>query len=319
MADLPGRLLDATAHFLPAARPDWGRAMRAELAALEGRGERWRFAGGCMRAAITQFRLLRAAVHLAVVLGALGTVLAWAATIGFRPLVWPLDAVVSVLAVVCWQARRAAMLGPLGNGAIAWLLRAAGYLLAGGIAAVCVSHARATTGSESENGVGLLVGGVVVVAYALGLVLVCARSGRATAQLRLTAVGCGAVAALTWLLGAVFVPPIPASTWWALALTGTAAIAALSMNLGTPRRALLAALLSGAITLALVFCAVVLLAQYGPDAVIPAITPQALPADRIAESRIEIVDPYILVLVLGGLVATALGAAAVITRRPRPA
>jgi hypothetical protein len=129
--DLPGRLLDAVTRPLPHSRENWGRAMRAEMAALDARGERWRFAAGCLRVAVTQLHLLRAALHLAVVLGALGTVFA-----------------------------------------------------------------------------------------------------------------------------------------------------------------------------------------YGPDAVIPAITPDALPADRVADSRIEIVDPYVLVLVLGGLAATALAVATVSTRRP---
>jgi hypothetical protein len=216
---------------------------------------------------------------------------------------------VSVLAVVCWQARRAAMLGPLGDGAIAWLLRGGGYLLAGGIAAVCLLHAHPTT---DDAGIGLLVGGVVVAAYALGLVLVCARSTHATTRLRLTAVGCGAVAALTWLLAVVIAPPIPASAGWALGLTATAAVAAFSMNLGTARRALQAGLLSAAVTLAVVFCAVVLLASYGPDSVIPALTPYALPADRVS----EVIDPYVLVLVLGGLVATALAATS-LSRRHR--
>ncbi|MEV6847263.1 hypothetical protein [Actinoplanes sp. NPDC051411] len=317
--DLPGRLLDAVTNFLPRGREQWGRAMRAEMAALDARGERWRFAGGCLRVAVTQFHLLRATLHLAVVLGALGTVFAWAATIDYRPLAWPLDAMVSVLAVVCWQARRTAMLGPVGDGATAGLLRGGGYLLAGAIAALCLLHARPATGSEAESGIGLLVAGVIVAAYALGLVLVCARSAAATTRLRLTAVGCGTVAALTWLLAVTAVPPIPASTGSALALTATAAFAALSMNLGTARRALLAALLSGAVTLALIFCAVVLLARYGPDALIPALTPHALPANRVAESRIEIIDPYVLVFVLGGLAATALGAAAVSTRRPTTA
>jgi hypothetical protein len=307
MTDLPSLMLSSATRLLPAGRQDWGRAMQAELTAVEGRGERWRFAVGSLRAS-----LLRAAVHVALVLGALGTVFAWAATIDYRPLTWPLDVAASVLAVACWQARRAAMLGPLGDGAVAWLLRAGGYLLAAGIVTVSVLHNRLATD------VGVLVVGVVVAAYALGLVVVCAPPTPATTRLRLTAAGCGVVAALTWLLAVVLVPPVPASTGWALALTVIASTAALAMNSGTVRRALLAALLTAAVTLALIFCAVVLLAHYGPDAVIPPLTPHALPADRVAESRIEIVDPYVLVLVLGGLAATALAAVATAPSRRSP-
>jgi hypothetical protein len=316
MSDLPSRLLDATVRLAPAGRRDWARAMRAELAAVEARRDRRSFAIGCLRTAAGQFQVWRAALHLTVVLGALATVFAWSSTIDYRPLAWPLDAVVSVLAVVCWQARRAAMLGPSGDGGVAWLLRAGGYVLAGGIAALCLLHANPANDSEVESGIGVLLCGVVVAAYALGLVVVCARRSPATTRNLLTAVGCGVVAGLTWLLAVAIAPPIPASTGWGLALAATASVAAMAMNLGTARRALLAAMLAAAVSLALIFCAVALLASYGPDALIPPITPDALLADRVTESRIEIIDPYVLVLALGGLAATVLGAAAVTFRRP---
>ena len=69
------------------------------------------------------------------------------------------------------------------------------------------------------------------------------------------------------------------------------------------------------ITLALIFAGVVVLAHWGPDSLIPNITPHALPGSRIAESRIEIVDPYVGVLVLSGLMATVLSLVAVVTRQ----
>jgi hypothetical protein len=315
MTDLPGRLLGTTLRLLPAGHRDWGTAMQAELTAVEGRRDRWSFARGCLRTLATQFHLLRAAVHLAVVLVTLGTVFVWAATMDYRPLAWPLDVVVSALAAVCWQARRSAMLGPVGDGTMARLLRAGGYLLAGAIAALGLLHAHPGTAAEAEAGIGPLVAGVSVACYVLGLVLVCARQSAATTRTLLTASGCGVIAALTWLLAVAVAPPIPPSTGWALAVTAIASLAALAVNSGTTGRALLAALLAGSIALALIFFAVGLLASFGPDAVIPAITPHALPPDRVAESRIEIVDPYMLVLVLGALAAAALSVAAVTTRR----
>jgi hypothetical protein len=319
MTDLPGRLLTAAARFLPPGRFEWGRAMVAELAAVEGRRERWRFTLGCLRTAAGQLHVLRAAVHLAVVLGALGAVFAWSSTIGYRPLAWPLDLVASALAVACWQARRASMLGPLGDGATAWLLRLGGYLLAAGVAATAVLHAHPATPAEAESGVGPLVTGVVVAAYLLGLVVVTARRSAATTRLRLTATGCATAAALTWLLAVAAAPPIPPSTGWALALTAVAAVAALLMNSATAGRALLAALLSAALASALIFCAVALLARFGPDAAIPPLTPYAPPPTRVSESRIELIDPYMLLLALGGLLATALAITGVATRRPPPA
>ena len=57
--------------------------------------------------------------------------------------------------------------------------------------------------------------------------------------------------------------------------------------------------------MALIFAGVIVLAQWGPDSLIPNITPHAPPGHRISESRIEIVDPYVLIFVLSGLTATA--------------
>ncbi|GAA0954763.1 hypothetical protein GCM10009558_072230 [Virgisporangium aurantiacum] len=112
-------------------------------------------------------------------------------------------------------------------------------------------------------------------------------------------------------------PPIPPSTGWAITLAGLAAVAAVAVNSGgshTPRRGLLAALLAAVTTMVLIFVTVELLAHYGPESLIPDVTPHALPADRVSESRIEIVDPYILLLTLGALFATTLSVAGLVTR-----
>ena len=50
--DGPGWLLAAAAATLPADRRDWGAAMAAELAQVQDRPSRWRFAAGCARAAV---------------------------------------------------------------------------------------------------------------------------------------------------------------------------------------------------------------------------------------------------------------------------
>jgi hypothetical protein len=73
--DGPARLLAAAAATLPEDRRDWGAAMTAELAQVEGGKARWRFAVGCARAALFPPGGDRAAV----VAGAL-TVAALAAT-----------------------------------------------------------------------------------------------------------------------------------------------------------------------------------------------------------------------------------------------
>jgi hypothetical protein len=317
--DGPARLLAAAVRVMPAARRDWGRAMQAELTAVAERSDRWSFAWGCVRAAAVQFHLLRGAVHLLVVLGTLGAMLAWTATVDYPPLAWILSVVVSVLTGVCWEARRAGMLGPIGDGATAWVLRICGYVAAGGIVVVAVAHARPATMEAADAGVGLLVFATVPAGFLIGLITVCAKRSAATRRVLITGAGSGLAATMVWVIIVVVAPPIPASAGWALAMTGTAAVTAILANSsrsGTARGLLLAGLLATATAMVLIFAGVVALAHWGPDSLIPDITPHALPGHRIAESRIEIVDPYVLILVLSGLTATALGLAAVVTRRP---
>jgi hypothetical protein len=327
--DLPGRVLAAVVRALPADRRDWGAALRAEQAMVVARSDRWGYTRAAVRVATTRNPALRAALHLGAVLATSATVLAWAATVDYPPLLWGLDAVVATLAAVSWQARRTAMLGPVGTDATAWLLRAGGYLTAAAIAAVAVAHAHPVTASAADSaaadGTGMLVFAVTGASYVLAAATLRARRSAATPRVLATGAACGLAAAVAWLATTVLAPPVPPTAGWAVTLCGLAAVAAATATgtrhgprHATRRRIVLAALLAAAAASALIFTTVCLLARYGPDTLIPAITPHALPADRVSESRIELVDPYIRVLVLGTLTATALGVAGVVTRRRLP-
>src|SRR6266567_1286614 len=50
--DMPTRLLRWAAGLLSAQRAEWGQAMLGELDHLDGRAKRWRFAVGCVGAAL---------------------------------------------------------------------------------------------------------------------------------------------------------------------------------------------------------------------------------------------------------------------------
>ncbi|WP_436534407.1 hypothetical protein [Actinoplanes sp. HUAS TT8] len=316
--DVPERLLAAVERVMPAGRRAWGRAMRAELAAIDRPADRLGFAWGCARAAAAQFHLLRGVIHLAVVLGALGAVLAWVVALGYPPLIAVLGPAVTVLAVVTWTARRTGMLGPAGDSAGAWLLRASGYLLAGAITVTGLAHRHPATPEAADSGAGILVFSIIGAGLLLAAAMLASRRSAATARVLIAGTGSGLAGAVIWVLAVLVAPPIPASTGWALAVAGIAGVTALAAGrgrTGTTAGALLSVLLAVAVTLVSIFVAVVLLAHLGPDSVIPDITPFALDGQHIAESRVEIVDPYILVVVLGGLAATALGAAGVLTRR----
>jgi hypothetical protein len=316
--DAASRLLAAAVRALPADRADWGEAMLAELASVEPRSARRAFAWGCLRATATQPRLLRGGLHLIAVLGVVVAVGVWAATLGYAPLTGVLDILVLSLAWVCWQGRRARMLGPVDDGIVAWLLRVGGYVLAGTIVVACATQLNPAT--DDRLGPRLFV--VVLACYLLGLATVSARRSTATTWLRATAAGCGLAAAALWVVAVMVAPPISPSIGGALALTAIAAISAAALNsgrAGSPQRAAVAAALAGAVTAALIAVLVLVLASYGPARLIPNITPHALtPADRLAQSRVEIFEPYMVVVVFGCFLAAALGAISVATRRTRP-
>ncbi|MFI5897853.1 hypothetical protein ACIA5D_48000 [Actinoplanes sp. NPDC051513] len=317
--DRPARLLGAAVRVMPAGRRDWGRAMQAELAAIEDHSDRRGFAWGCLRAAAVQFHLLRGTLHVFAVLAVVGTLVAWAATVDNPALAWMLSMVMSVLAVVCWAARRAGMLGPTDDGVAAWLLRSGGYLIAVAICAVAVAHTHPATLEAADAGSAVLGLSTIAAGFLIGLASVAARRSAATARVMLTGVGSALAATAGWLVVVLVAPPIPATAGWALAATAVAAVIAVLANSGessTTQACLLAGLIATATTMALIFGSVLLLAHLGPDSLIPDITPAALPGQHISESRTEIVDPYALILFLGGAAATVLGLAAVATRRP---
>jgi hypothetical protein len=308
---LADRLLSGAVRVMPAERRDWGRAMQAELAAIDEPADRWSFAWGCLRAS----HLLRGVLHLLVVLGVLGALLAWIATTDYPPLFWILAVVASILAAVCWQGRRAGMFGPTGDGVAAWLLRAGGYLAAAAVIVVALAHAHPTTLEAADAGDGLLAMLAVAGSFLIGLASVSARRSAATRRVLLTGPGSAVAATAVWLILVLAEPPIPDSVGRALAVTAVAAVVAVLANAGTAQGSLLAGLLAIAGTLALIFVSVLLLAHFGSDSLIPDITPGALPGQHISESRIEIVDPYVLVMILSAVAASALGLAAVQTRR----
>ena len=78
--DGPGWLLAAAATTLPADRRQWGAAMAAELAQVQGRSARWRFATGCARAAVFPPSDRRAAAGVTGALAVVATTAAALAT-----------------------------------------------------------------------------------------------------------------------------------------------------------------------------------------------------------------------------------------------
>jgi hypothetical protein len=314
-------LLTGAVWLLPVGRRDWGQAMRAELAAVEGRPSRWQYALGCTRALVTQPAVLRRVGYPLLMIGALVAVLVWTRGIGYAPLRWGVVAVVANLVAVAWWGRRPGPLGPVGSGRAAQLVRAGGYLLVGGLTAAFAGSAGTHGPAAEQARGGVPVFAVLLTSCLVGLLALTARRSIATGRVLASGVGAGVAAAGLWLAAVLVAPPIPVDVTAALVLVAAAMVAAGVANSG--RRggtapSVLAALAAGTLALLLIFVAVGLLSSFGPATVIPRLVPAALsPADDLANSRDEIQDPYVALLALAALTASMLSIASLTAARPR--
>ncbi len=328
--DAAGWILGAAVALFPRERAEWGHAMRAELAALETPAARWRFAFGCLRVALTRPAVLRTLGYPAMMLGALAAAAWWSRTIGYAPLRWAVLATVAMLLMVVWWGRRPGALGPVGPGWAPRLVRAGGCLLVGALvlgSAVSV----ASNGNPGEQAaVGVPIYAAVAAGYLLAFLTVTVRATarRDAVPARVLAIGAGAGggAAAIWTVVLATARPMPTGTGPLFALTAGAMIVAgvLAPSGRQPRArardGLVAGLCAGAFAALAAVESLTALAAYGPAASIPDLVPVALSrADDLAQSRDEIQDPYVAVLLLGGLLAIALCLSAIRARRPAPA
>ena len=134
-------IVDLSARRLVSTRPDWGRAMVAELACLQGRATRLRFALGCVRAAlVAPLADPRPARAARVVVAA---------------------AAVAVIGLGGWAQQRAAVAPAVGQHGVAYELAATALGLAAiGVHAWMVDRrARdASTGAASSRRPGVIIG-----------------------------------------------------------------------------------------------------------------------------------------------------------------
>jgi hypothetical protein len=313
-ADTPARVLAGAVRLFPPRHREWGRAMRAELTTIGPRRARWHFALGCVRVVATQRRTV--GYPSLVIVALVGTVAA-TRTVGYAPLHWGLVALVATLVTVPALVRRPGLVGAAADGRVSRLVRAGGGVLVGATAVGVVLDMRSTTTNLGEKAaVGVPVYTVVLATYLLGFLTVTAARSAATARALATGAGAGVAGGVAWSIVVLVHPPIPGSAASALAVTAVVMGAAAAAN-ARGQGGALAALCAGTVSTLLIVAVVAVLARYGPPTVIPDLVPAALtPARRIAESRIEVEDPYVAVLVLGGLLAALLSVVAVGTRRP---
>ncbi len=320
--DAAGWLLAGAVRLLPDGRREWGRAMHAELAGIGPVGARWRFALGCLGVVTRQRMTLRAVGYLVLAAGVLAGVVGLTRTIAYAPLRGGLIALVSILVAMSWLGRRRAVFGPVGTGRASRLAAAGAYVLVGAMALTIVLDMRgpglANPDDKATNGVPIYT--VLLTLYLVGFLAATAHRCAATGRVLATGVASGLGATACWLALVLAMGSIPADLGPALGFIGVAMGVAGFVNSGRRGSAALgqlAGLFAGALAALLIVIVVWGLAGYGPASLIPDLAPAALsPAADLAQSRVEINDPYVGLLALGCLAAAALTAVSVATRRP---
>lgn len=325
-SDAATRILGVAVALFPPDRREWGQAMRAELAALEGTAARRRFALGCLRAAVTRPSTLRALGYPALMLGALAGAVWWSSTIGYQPLRWAVLVAAAVLLAVAWWGRRPGALGPVSQGRVPRLVRAFGCMLVCAFALASAASVASNSNPGEQAAVGVPVYATVSAGYLLAFLAVTARAtaqrDAVPARILAIGVGIGGAAAAIWAAVLATARPMPTATAPLLALiVGAMIVAAVLAPTGRPPRdrakdGVIAGLCAGAFAALLAVESLTALAAYGPAALIPDLAPVALTqADDLVQSRSEIQDPYVAVLLLGGLLAIALCVSAIRVRQ----
>jgi hypothetical protein len=288
--------------------------MRAELAGIEPRRERWRFTAGCVRAVATRPVVWRHVGYPLLMLGVLVATVLETARTEYAPMHWGLITLVGILVLVAGLGR-VGPLGPVADERAARALRAAGYLLVGAMATeAVVSMAHKT----NHDVAGVPVFTVMFVGYLLGFTALTARRSGASTPTLAVGVAAGGLAAAGWTALVVAFPPIPPDPAWAvlLILAGMAAAARIAGRRDGGRAELLAATCAGTVATILILNVFTVLRLFGPAWLIPSLTPHALtPASRLADSRIELADTYLWLLLFGWLIAIGLCAIALAGRR----
>lgn len=290
------RLLATAVRLLPAHRREWGTAMRADLAALTDRRQRRLFTLGCLRVIGTRPAVWRRLAFPVLLLAVLAGAVRWTAQVGYSPLRWGLLGLVGVLLLLTGLGR-VRPLGPVGDNLPARGVRATGFLLIGAFAVEVVASA-IRKDQHDVGGAPILT--VLLGGYLLGFLTLTARRTAATGRTLLVGALTGVAIAAAWTGAVLLFPPIPPGITLALALIAPGmALAALIADWR-------AAICAGVVAALLILHTLLLLSTFGPARLIPDLVPAALtPADDLANSRIEIQDPYVLLLLVGSLIAFA--------------
>jgi hypothetical protein len=306
-----GLALTIVTRALPLPRKEWGRAMRAELAAIDEPRARRRFVRGCVRAVLLTGTTLRALAGYAAILGFAAVILRAAAELPSPGVRAEATGLVAIIAVLAWCGRRrVAGLGPVGPTPAARLARLIGYATVMTTVGVLL-----TTGTNDPAGWWLAA--VAVNIYLAGFLRITTQPVSHLLSLPIAATLTLAGLTVWWIpmllrSGVRAAPPLTFLVALALIPAGWA----LGSRTGSPTRGLRSGLAAATATFLLIFLAAVLTYRLAPD-LVPNISGPGdagglTPAAKADTNRIESIDPYVADFLLGAI----LSAGTVLTTRP---
>jgi hypothetical protein len=208
LEDLAARTLRLAVRALPRDAAPWGRAMVAELAAIDGPAERRRFVLSCVRVVLTCRPAVRAALpRLALTTYGLVALLL-AARVPSGPARFGAIAVALVLTIGCGVTCGRFGFGPAGHGRLGRWFRVGGLAVIGAEVLAFLTSLRERPGDAKLWAVVTGVLAVLVVA----VVRVTARRSAISRPVLGAAVGAGLGAAALWTAGAVAMPHMPSTS-----------------------------------------------------------------------------------------------------------
>ena len=247
--DTPARLVAAVADRLPANRREWGSAMVAELAQIDGRTRRWRFAAGALRV------LLVPPTHrgrpVAVALVGLAVAAAMTASAAFEvPTLAVFAATFGLL--LCAGATVAAAHWPSRRPGAAYLAVAAVALIAvvatlATAVRVAVLHPTATADGTYAFSV---LFAIVLTGY-LAVALTPPRPGRQANALLLWSLAAALAAGAAWIAIAATFPAAGTGVIGLLSPVSAVAVLVASIGAAASTRSMPAGIRAGLLTIAL--------------------------------------------------------------------
>jgi hypothetical protein len=249
-------------------------------------------------------RVVSVAGHLLSVVAAVVAVVVATSHLAYPSLRHALVAMVVVLSAVSLLGRFPLGLGPVGKSVAARLVRMVGTVLAG-VGAVGVALGLAQGGFPSDRASdGVRIYTVVLAVNLAAFLAVTSRESGLPPRAMLSSVGLGLLAAALFAASVPVLPPGPIGL--AILLIAAAAIGA--GRLARPAESRVLAGLFAAVTACqAVFFAAAVLYRYGPDAWMPFAGPGPLtPEAQLEQNRVEAIDPYVGVLLLGAIAAGVL-------------